>query len=181
MKLIGLTGRKFAGKDTFADYLTKQYNFTKLGFADPLASAATTMFKWQVETMREPAYKDIIDAYLGISRRDVMKFLGHEGRKHLGEDVWILVLARVLDRLHHSFGKTNFVINDIRYDNEANWIRNQGGKIIFINADQRLGPQTDNTDGEAGITIMPADLSIQNNNDVLSYTNDITRLTPFFL
>ncbi len=44
MKLIGITGRAGAGKDTVADYLVENYDFVKRGFADPLYEEVSAAF-----------------------------------------------------------------------------------------------------------------------------------------
>ena len=42
-KLIGLLGRKRVGKDTVADYLINNYNFTKHAFANPIKEVLKIM------------------------------------------------------------------------------------------------------------------------------------------
>lgn len=44
MVLLGLLGRKRAGKDTLANILTREYGFHQLVLADPLKEACRALF-----------------------------------------------------------------------------------------------------------------------------------------
>lgn len=44
MTVIALSGKKRTGKDTFADVLTKKYNFNKIALADPLRNLCSRVF-----------------------------------------------------------------------------------------------------------------------------------------
>ena len=35
-KIIGISGRKYHGKDTIGDYLVNKYGYKKIAFADPI-------------------------------------------------------------------------------------------------------------------------------------------------
>ena len=47
--LLGLTGKKGSGKDTFADYIVEKYGFIKLAFANQLRNILKATFNWTDE------------------------------------------------------------------------------------------------------------------------------------
>jgi len=125
--LIGLTGRAQSGKDSVADYLEVQHGFFRIAFADPIKSALDAAL---CEDMDRDDKEAVID-WIGKSPRELMQTLGTEwGRQMIAEDIWIRCLARAID------GPLDvddmIVIPDVRFENEANWIRSKGGKIWLI-------------------------------------------------
>jgi len=128
MILIGLTGRAQSGKDSVADYLEVQHGFFRVAFADPIKEALHAAF-W--EDMDEGDKEAAID-WIGKSRRELMQTLGTEwGRQIIGEDIWIRRMERLMGAdVEHT--DTAVVISDVRFENEARWIRERGGKVWLI-------------------------------------------------
>lgn len=163
MKLIGICGRKRAGKDTAASALvTKGYRLVR--FADPLKNMIRTLLGaagiFCVEHFIEGDQKEIpLPALCGKSTRFAMQTLGTEwGRKTIGEDLWIQVaLSRVA-------GLPAAVISDVRFPNEAAAIRNIGGTIIKIVRSEQ--PQIDGHASEASIDLIDAQYTIINNSTI---------------
>lgn len=148
-RLIGITGKAGAGKDTIADYLVKHFGYTRYGLADPLKKLLMKRFGINEayinnRTTKEAAhpafgYGELID---GVPRyyslREWMQWLGTEASRELhGEDCWI----NIMEREWHAINATNettfgelqrMVIPDLRYDNEADRIRKLGGTIIAV-------------------------------------------------
>lgn len=60
------------------------------------------------------------------SSRDVQKQVGSLLRDNLGEDVFI----NALDRKYSN--PSALLISDLRYQNELDWVRSQGGKVVYI-------------------------------------------------
>jgi hypothetical protein len=60
------------------------------------------------------------------SSRDVQKEVGRLLRDNLGEDVFI----NALDRKYSN--PSALLISDLRYQNELDWVRSQGGKVVYI-------------------------------------------------
>jgi hypothetical protein len=64
------------------------------------------------------------------SSRDVQKEIGSVLRNNLGEDVFVNALDR-----HYSdpyYNDAIIFISDLRYQNELEWVRKQGGKVVYI-------------------------------------------------
>lgn len=113
--IIGLTGKKGHGKDTFADYLVENYGFIKLSFAEPLKKVCKELFLLTDEQLYDSIEKEKIDERWGKSPRQIMQIIGTDIlRKHYDEKIWVNLL---LHKLEHYKDK-NIVICDIRHPNE---------------------------------------------------------------
>lgn len=131
MILIGLTGRAQAGKDSVADYLEQAHGVYRTAFADAIKNA---LYAALGEDMDE-GDKEAPIAWIGKSRRELMQTLGTEwGRQLIGEDIWIRALERNFtqweDAIAHCAGY--LMITDVRFENEARWVRAHGGTIWLI-------------------------------------------------
>lgn len=138
--LIGLSGLKGSGKNTVADYLTKQYSFTQLSFADPVREMALTINPWVVHQGGYgtiPLTELINDAGWDWAKNNVpevrrlLQRIGTEaGRNILGENVWVDNLANRVPDIAKP--ESRYVITDCRFPNEATFIDSQGGSIIWV-------------------------------------------------
>ena len=175
MKLIGLAGRARSGKDTVGEYLKLNYNFHTYALASPLKKACKEMFGLTESQQQDNLKEEVIPEW-GLSPRQMYQTLGTEGGRELfGQDIWIK-RARVelknycdwIDELpsvqFHS-QEPRMVVTDIRFDNEADWIRSEGGVIWHVN---RLNENESVHDhiSENGITSLPEDKIIYNNSSL---------------
>jgi len=130
MILIGLTGRAQSGKDSVADYLEVQHGFIGMAFADPIKNALDVMFGEDVDDGRD---KEAVIDWIGKSSRELMQTLGTEwGRQMIHHDLWVRCLERALAENLDTNDPHPIVITDVRFENEARWIRERGGKIWLI-------------------------------------------------
>lgn len=143
--VIGLTGRKRAGKDTTADLLLKELSMQRtpimrMAFADPIRAGLEAMFGSLGLNMRPDLDRES-PVLLGRSRRYLMQTLGTEwGRDLVHPDIWIEVAkARLAGAAREGF---TVVITDVRMPNEAELIRELGGEVWRVEND-RLPPPTD--------------------------------------
>lgn len=123
--IIGLTGYAQVGKDTVGEYLVKKYGFTRASLADGIRSAllilnpliafgsGTSRLSTIVDGIGWEEAKKIADV------RRLLQVLGTEvGRGYFGESCWIDKTARDMS------GLDKVVITDVRYVNEAEFVRN---------------------------------------------------------
>lgn len=143
--LIGLTGRAGAGKSTVARMLTDHYAFTKLALAEPILDMLCTLFcmagvdgAWAIErALKEQP------TVLGYSYRHLAQTLGTEWGRGLAPDFWLRVLALRMEspELQHE----NIVVSDVRFPNEADFIKRRGGWLVRVTrapqADEATTPQ----------------------------------------
>jgi len=127
MKIIGLTGLEGSGKDTVADFLVEAHGFHKVSFASPMKKALNIMFNWEMEQWDDREWKERTLKELGKSPRQLAQTLGTEwGRELVNPRLWLLVAAKEIKR------HQKVVISDVRYDEEAEYVRAIGGRIFMI-------------------------------------------------
>lgn len=149
--LIGITGKAGAGKDTVAEYLWRKHGFVRIAFADPLKRAVQEIFGLSDEQTWGREHKEVPVHYWGMSPRRMMQLLGTDCiRKQFGGDVWVKrwVLSYKL------VSETDcVVVPDVRFVEEADAIRRNGGKVIRISrgAENGLGHEAKRHESEMGL------------------------------
>ena len=135
-RLIGLIGRKGAGKDTAAETLTAR-GYGNVKFAGALKDMIRTLLAYQgldadmIERMVEGDLKEVPTEYLaGRTPRHAMQTLGTEwGRDLIDSDFWVKSAIRRAEGVGHA------VVTDVRFPNEMAAIHDAGGVCIGISAD----------------------------------------------
>jgi len=131
MKLIGLYGLARSGKNTVADFLAEK-DYNERSFAHQLKFAARMIFGFSM-TQVFGDEKDDIDGYWGFTPRWALQVLGTDCvRNHIGDDVWIKSFFRHLDITTIDPDTAKYVVSDVRFLNEAEAIREKGGKLWKI-------------------------------------------------
>ena len=137
--IIGICGFIGSGKDTAADYLVNFHGFRRESFAATLKDAVSNVFGWDREmlegrTKESREWRETEDTWwtarLGISitPRWVLQYWGTDVlRKNFHDDIWIASLENKLRTT-----KDNVVISDCRFPNEIRGLKEQGGKIVWI-------------------------------------------------
>ena len=127
MKLLGIVGKARCGKDTVADQIIGN-GYVKRAFADPIYRIADEMFGIDSRNIPDKDKETVIPKW-GLSLRQMLQIIGTEmGRDLISQDIW---LKRMDDELEHN----NVVISDIRFDNEAMYIKKRGGLLIHVTRD----------------------------------------------
>jgi hypothetical protein len=129
MILIALAAPAGGGKTTAAEMLVKSFNFTRISFAAPLYDMLEAGGFGRPKTLEE---KQAIIPGLDFSWRHAAQTLGTEwGRRHLHEDIWSkLALRKASDP------DGSYVIDDCRFENEAQIVRDAGGHVVHITGRQ---------------------------------------------
>jgi len=125
--LIGIAGRARSGKDTVANFIVAAIGGYRYSFADPIRAMLTPLGVDMSDPYWQARKEDIIPA-LGVSPRRMMQTLGTEwGRNLINPDLWLVMAHQRLLR-----NGPGMVISDVRFENEAAWIRKHGGRIIHV-------------------------------------------------
>lgn len=96
----------------------------------------------------------------GRSVRYIMQTLGTEwGRELIHPDIWVKLAECVLFERGE-----RMIISDVRFDNEADFIRSHGGVILHV--DRILAPKVEAHASEAGIRMSPMDLYVANDGTI---------------
>lgn len=133
--LIGIHGKAGVGKDTAAAILIGAYGGRRFAFADPLRTIAAAMFDLDVMDFDTQEKKSIVDDRWNMSRRWMLQFVGTElVRQQLSDRHWIKLLHL---RRQHMMHSCNHYITDCRFQNELDYVIDQGGYILHIASDSR--------------------------------------------
>lgn len=162
--LIGITGLINSGKDTVANliiaWLPRQLR--RYSFARPLKEGVKAMFGWTDEDIENRTTKETVDAFWGFSPRKAMQLLGTEyGRNLLRDDIWIKAAERY--HLKSQEQSQGTIITDVRFENEATWIRSQPNSIlIHVKDPHHVTPAGPVHASEAGVQFVEGDCTINN-------------------
>lgn len=155
--LYGITGKAGAGKDTIASILANELNYTHISFAGPLKEALSVL------GMPEPPREIKEHNYPGrdYSYRVAAQTLGTEWARKLDENFWINLAIQKLDELK---GRS-VCISDVRFDNEAQMIKDRGGYILkIVGRDYNVSNATHVS--EAGVSGSLVDIEIPNRGSI---------------
>jgi hypothetical protein len=164
MKIIGLTGLAGAGKDTVRQMLEQNHRCTGLAFADPMRAMLAPLLDLcgvGNEWMTQRELKELPIPGLGQSYRVLAQRLGTEWGRSIDPNFWVKVAAASMAEVMNIKGPDAvFVISDVRFDNEAQWITDHGGVIWKID---RVGLQPVAAhSSENGISPEKIDITILN-------------------
>lgn len=126
-RLIGLTGPAGAGKNLVASMVP---DAVVIQLADPIYAGLALMLGVEEQMLRARSTKEQPIEWLnGRSPRQLLQTLGTDwGRRLVADDLWLTLAARRIDQLEHA-GAPAVVIADVRFDNEAEMIRERGGEV----------------------------------------------------
>jgi len=111
MNLIAITGKARSGKDTLAEHLVASHEYTRIAFADPLKSAAQSIFGLTDAQTWDAELKETEIPYWGMTPRRMFQLLGTEAiQKTFGADIWI---KRFNLSLQGATGMSSFLIADL--------------------------------------------------------------------
>ncbi len=126
LPIIGLTGPAGCGKTTVAGMIE---GAAVIQLADPLYAALALMLGVDEAILRHRAAKEKPLPGLDRSPRQLLQTLGTDwGRAFVGSDVWLRQAGRRIDALHAA-GAATVIVADVRFENEAEWIRHRGGQV----------------------------------------------------
>ena len=152
MRLIGLAGHKRAGKDTAAQVLQRQ-GWKATSFAEPIREFIHQLVGPDSFEEKEQ------ETFFGKSPRQMMQTLGTEwGRNLVNPDIWVMVVAERYKRLRERdprFGYSGMVVTDVRFPNEVDWIRSQGGFVFQISRPESMTVDAHESENALGMGFTP--------------------------
>lgn len=177
--LIGLAGFAGSGKDTVREMLEAE-GFVGLALADPIRQMLRELLTSNGisdDWMYERALKEAEIPELGVSYRHLAQTLGTEWGRSIDPAFWLRLAGAHMDSLTED-GETHFVISDVRFPNEAAWVRERGGQIWLIDR-PGLAPVR-NHPSEAEILSIEADQVIDNSGDMDYLADRVVRALEAF-
>jgi hypothetical protein len=137
--IVGLLGFIGSGKGTAGDLL-KDMGFTPVSFAKGVKDVAAEMFGWprhllEGDTQQSREWREQPDAFWSkefgreFTPRLALQLMGTEvGRDVFHQDFWVIKLKNYIQ----SNPNQNFVITDVRFQNEIEFVHNQSGVLIEV-------------------------------------------------
>lgn len=147
IKIIGLHGMAGSGKDFIAENCLVPIGYFRFALA--------THFKIDVVRKDIFTYEEVFYTKPAHVRHRLQQIGTEEGRDVFGEDVWCNAAEAWLHNINKSNNINKFVIADIRFDNEAKWIKNHGGIVIKIESNRSrsgMDDQAKKHSSEAGLS-----------------------------
>lgn len=130
--IIGIAGKKRAGKSEVAKILVEEFGFTHLAFADAIKAAVYTLdpiislsglrLQYLVDNNGWEAAKEFPEV-----RRLLQKFGTEVGRDLIDKQIWVEITMSGIK------ASSNVVLSDVRFRNEAEEIKYQGGQVWRVN------------------------------------------------
>lgn len=181
MKVIGLVGPKRAGKTTAAQALVRERGFVSVGFADALKELALKVnpiihpsgIPLEPHAQRLAWWVERYGWEYAKKRPHVRRFLQELGtgvRDIVGPDSWIDAWFERMVEARRA-GATGVVVPDVRFLNEAQQIRDEGGLLIRITR-----PELDTSDQHISETDqlgIECDYEITNDGDRIAFQVDV--------
>lgn len=140
--LIGLTGFAGSGKDTFANIVID----SRIENKAPILGVNTLSFAYSLRKeledfvhdkigistfTRDPKEKEIIRPLLVCWGTEII-------RNHIDKDYWINLAKKTVEINRKN--NVSSIITDVRFENEFDWIKSEGGVCIFIDR-EGVGPK----------------------------------------
>lgn len=136
--LIGVAGRKTAGKDVVADALVEKLGWSKLGMSDNLHNCLMVLNpiigrrRFRIERYRDLVERvGFVEAKKHPEVRRLQQTLGTEvGRNMIDVNLWIDMTERsICDLLCQ---ERDVIVTGIRYRNELEMIERLGGTTLWV-------------------------------------------------
>lgn len=134
---VALMGKARSGKDSIAEHLVRQYQFTRVSFADPLREMALRVDPWVntatgVHVRLLPLVLDVGWEYAKTTYPEVRRLLQTMGQtvRDYDEDFWCNIAMDKIDAA--SKWGLPVVVTDCRYPNEAEALKARGFLMVTV-------------------------------------------------
>ena len=133
--VIGIVGNKNVGKDTLADYLVENKDFTKYAFADPLKNCLKELFGLSDDQLYGDK-KEEYDPIWETTPRELLQFFGTEIMQYKIQDLLPNLKRTFFIKRFEQFvnenPNKNIVVSDIRFQHELDVVLKYNGTVIKV-------------------------------------------------
>lgn len=163
--IIGLTGKMGVGKSTAIECIRDINSIFNIKFAAPLYEIQDFIYDVISRVYKTP------EGF--VKDRKLLQLLGTEwGRQHIKESLWLDLWKDTVSRVLKIYDDSIIITcDDVRFDNEAQAVKELGGIVIEIISDKSQN-RIDTTQGisnhksEAGVDKQYIDFVVHNNGTV---------------
>lgn len=152
--IVGILGKKRHGKDSLGTILAGYWQLesnTALSRVDKLAAPIKTAAREWFDLTRDQVEginydrEQPLEGWDGLTVRRILQTIGTEVGRNVHPDVWVRLLLKRHRRAQLESPKSVVtVVPDVRFRNEVEWIRKEGGCIVYI-----VRPGFESDDGHA--------------------------------
>ena len=129
-RLIAFAGQMGSGKSYAADYLCREFGYTRVKFASPLKDMLRTLGLTEAHIEGELKSKPC-ELLCGKTPRWAMQTLGTEwGRDLIGNGLWGNIWQQRVEALLRQ--NLPVVVDDCRFKDEAERVRRMGGTVVLL-------------------------------------------------
>lgn len=200
--IVAFAGRMFIGKTTMAEKLADELHgdigksIELLSFANHLKESVKKTFMLEDYHVYTAEGKAEYIEWLGCTPRDLLQSFGTEYiRNTVRRDFWVRIVGMQIDRIHKIKPDVVVILDDIRFEDEAELIRKLGGIVVHLDRDipndsarqltifQKILekifgiPQVHESERKLNVSPNDIDLFLPNNIDE-AYAMVIDELTP---
>lgn len=167
---VGFTGKMLSGKDTCANYLINaiikwkgsNYIVNKFAFADSLKDICMNYLGLSRHECYDQEGKKEYNEFWGMTNREILQRVGTEAmRNGFHPDVW----AKITElKIKESVNNGEFfIITDVRFPNEAETIKRNGGIVVEVTRPDIEGNGIKGHASEQDLPIELIDMTVVNN------------------
>jgi len=135
--ILGFSGHKQTGKDTICKFICDECSWiTHKSFGENLKIVAAALLDCDYRDFESEQFKNS-ESFIKKSggeyytNREILQLLGTDVCRMISPTIWI-------DTLFHDFDSDYWVISDVRFPNEAQAIKDRGGKLIRVERNTKL-------------------------------------------
>lgn len=123
--IIGFGYKARSGKDTAADYIVENYDFSKHSFAFYLKALLWFLFGIEQDELINGDKTRFVPMW-GMTIREMLQKVGTDAlRNNFDQDIWVKLTLG-------NYEGEDLVFSDVRFENEAARIKELGGLMIRI-------------------------------------------------
>lgn len=162
LKILGITGKMFSGKDTVAEFLHFVFRNSRItSFAYPMKQMMIDYFGFTHDDLYTVEGKNSYNAFWGMTNRDALQKIGTECfRNNFHTDTWLKTMeVNIINN-----PTKLIIIPDVRFPNEAELVHALDGSILKIVRDDVVrDPKQMTHASETMIDQIPYDVLLVNN------------------
>ncbi|RLI65904.1 MAG: hypothetical protein DRO67_02005 [Candidatus Asgardarchaeum californiense] len=175
--LIGLVGPAGVGKTTIAKVFEAALGFKIMSFAEPLKKSLSVLTGLPPKYFTNIELKEKQIPGLDDSPRTLMQKFGTEFvRDTIHKDFWVWRMRNNINK----YPNKNIIIDDIRFHNEAQLVRDMGGVVIHLNREYDSPTKHTNHISEKPVSRMDDDFIVHGTHIRDTYNKCIQCLKKFY-
>lgn len=139
--IFGLCGRKRSGKDTCASILVESLkpfydDVICIAFADAIKDQLSYIFNVDISYFHDQSVKEVpLEQYPYRTPRNLMLWYGTMMKQEFGANIWV---QHTKKRIGTIDPRKAYIFTDVRFVHEANFIKQMGGSLVYIDRDKVL-------------------------------------------